>query len=50
MISQIEEYFNTIKGLKGFSGLNWDFDFLNYLYGIITFTTYKIRIAKNPAC
>jgi hypothetical protein len=21
-----------------------------YIYNIITFTTYQIRIAKNPAC
>jgi len=27
MISQIEEYFNTIEGLKGFSGFDEDFDF-----------------------
>jgi len=31
MISQMEEYFNTIKGLKGFSGFDWDFDFLSYI-------------------
>jgi len=28
---QGKDYFNTIKGLKGFSGFDWDFDFLSYI-------------------